>query len=76
MIYSTQGHSTPAGAAETALLFGAKRMLLNHISPQFNISGVSICSYCAVYTIYNLYFYTLYELYILYYMLYTIYYIL
>lgn len=50
-VISSRGHSTPNTAAETARLFKAKRLLLNHISPQFTVGNVSViihrsCVWC------------------------------
>lgn len=39
-VISARGHSTPHVAADTARLFGAKRVMLNHISPQFSVGNV------------------------------------
>ena len=36
----TQGHSTAKTAAQTAVAFNARRILLNHISPQITFGGI------------------------------------
>ena len=40
-IIRSRGHSTPYTVASTAHLFRARRVLLNHISPQFTFGSVS-----------------------------------
>ena len=38
----TRGHSSPIDAADTAKLFQARRLVLNHVSPQFSIGSTSL----------------------------------